>query len=132
MTNATLKILEQNGNVLFNEVIAFNQGSNAQQFMEAAANQIANDQALTFGVQYYGTFQSSPLGYFVNMLNGIYDAPDSGAYWEFFYNGEPASTGIDFVFPGNGSTVAFQQTLYGKSSSAQIGIKHVFHHGERN
>jgi hypothetical protein len=132
MSNATLKISDQNGNVLFNDVIAFNQGSNAQQLMEAAVNQIANDQTLTFGVQYYGAFQPSPLGYFVNMLNGIYDAPNSGAYWEFLYNGEPASTGIDFVFPTDGSAVTFQQTLYGKSSSAQIGIKHAFHHGERN
>src|SRR5471030_1647843 len=108
MANATLEILDQNGNPLFNDVIAYNQGANAQQFMETAVNQVANDQALTFGAQFYGTFQSSPLGYFINMLNGIYDAPGSGAYWEFLYNGEPASTGIDSVFPIDDSTVAFK------------------------
>ncbi|SHN18306.1 protein of unknown function [Duganella sacchari] len=127
MANATLQILDQNGGVLFQDAIAFIPNSNAQQFMEAAVNQVANDQTLTFGAQYYGTFQASPLGYFINMINGIYDAPNSGAYWEFLYNGEAASAGIDAVFPADGSAVAFQQTLYGASSSAQLKIKHAFH-----
>lgn len=98
--------------------------------MEAAVNHVGNSSILTFGAQYYGSFQPEPLGYLVNMLNGIYDAPNSGAYWELLYNGDPASTGIDFVYPADGSTVTLKQTLYGTSSSAQIGIKHAFHHRE--
>jgi len=129
MPNATLRILDLNGNVLFNDEIAINVGSTAQQLLEAAVNQVANDQTLTFGVQYYGTFGATPLGYFVNMLNGAYDAPNTGTYWEFLYNGTAASMGIDFVFPADGSTVTFQQATYSELSSTQIKAKHKFHHG---
>ena len=135
MANATLTILDQNGNEIFSEVTALNEGQNVQQFMESAVNLVANDQLLTFGAQYYGTFQPTPpgpLGYLINMINGFYDAPDSGTYWEFIYDGEACMTGIDFVFPADGSTVVFQQTRYSSASSAQLKNKHAFHHGKQD
>ena len=131
MANATLKILDQNGSALFSDNIAFVPGINTQAFMETAVNQVANDQLLTFGAQYFGTYQPSPLGYFINMINGLYDAPNSGVYWEFYYQGEPATSGIDSLCPADGSAVAFRQTQYGASSSAQLKAKHAFHHRSR-
>jgi hypothetical protein len=124
MNTVTLQVFNVSGGAIFSQAIAVEPGSSVQQLLESAVNQVGNTQALTFGMQYFGTFQTPPFGYLVNMFNNIYDAPESGAYWEFYYNGQPAQQGIDSIFPTDGSQVAFQQTVIASLNSAQINMKH--------
>ncbi|MEM6685213.1 MAG: DUF4430 domain-containing protein [Bacteroidota bacterium] len=77
-------------------------GMNAQNALELAYKDIS------FGAKFYGY----NLGYMVVMINGVYDAPDSGYYWEFFYNGDSADAGIDATRLNDGDTISFKNTPY--------------------
>jgi hypothetical protein len=128
MPSAALTVQDQNGLVLFQHTIAFNAGDTVQTVLENAVNAYSPAK-ITFGLQYYGVFQNPPLGYFVNMFNGVYDAPDAGVYWAFSYNGVLANTGIDFIEPEQGDTILFAQTAYdaGRHRATHLGIKHRHH-----
>ncbi len=77
-------------------------GMNAQNALELAYNNV------TFGTQFYGYH----LGYMVVMINGTYDSPTSGYYWEFFYNGTSSNSGIDSTQLNDGDSISFNNTQY--------------------
>jgi hypothetical protein len=101
---------------------------NAQQALEAAYNQINNDETFTYGLQYYGT----NLGYLVFMINESYDTFLSSSspffYWEFLGNGSPAATGIDNtkLSPGNQVQFSFEQYIPERHQQSLLRVKHEF------
>lgn len=106
----------------------------AQAALEAAYNQIQNSSEFSFALQYYGTYQGPPygaLGYLVIMLNGTYDEPGEGKYWEIYYNGQPASKGIDYLLLNPGDNLTFVSEAYSEAKHAgtTVGAKHRLHHG---
>jgi hypothetical protein len=77
---------------------------NAQNALEAMWNQIHTASTFSFALEYYGT----ALGYFVLMIDNVYDTQTAPySYWEFFYNGQPSSVGIDGVTLNDGDQVVF-------------------------
>ncbi len=128
MPTTTLNILQTDGSTLYSAKISFNDGDNVQNILEKAANTAESTSIFTFGAQYYGTYQSSPLGYLVNMFNSIYDSPESHNYWDFSYNGSQATQGIDYVLPADDSTIAFQQQHYEEKLHEGTVLEHKHRH----
>ncbi len=92
------------------------EGMNAQNALEEAYSFI------TFAVQYYG----ADLGYYAIMFNGVYDLPNDGLYWEFFYNGKSSSTGIDSTILNDGDAISFENVSYNEAThkGTSLEIKH--------
>jgi hypothetical protein len=106
----------------------------AQNSLEAAYNQIQDSSQFSFALQYYGTYQGppyGPLGYLVIMLNGTYDLPAQSQYWEIYYNGQPASKGIDDLILNPGDKLTFLNEAYveAKHAGTTVGAKQRLHHG---
>lgn len=51
----------------------------------------------------------------ITMINGIYDAPDSGYYWEFLRNGQSSNSGIDSTILNDGDIISFKNVKYSES-----------------
>lgn len=103
------------------------EGQNAQQVLEGTYNQIRDHGTFSFGVKFFGTYQNDqqggPLGYFVNMVNGIYDLPAEHVYWELLIDGKPASKGIDSTYPAAGATVTLRQTPYSEVTHRNTALE---------
>lgn len=95
--------------------VPFAAGMNAQKALEESYPSIQ------FGVNYYGS-----LGYMVVMLNGIYDAPASGFYWQFSVNGVLSPTGIDGTILNDGDSISFDNIQYSPTNHANtlLEVKH--------
>jgi len=89
-------------------------GMNAQQALEEAFPNIH------FGVTYYGNVY----GYMVVMINGVYDAPSSQMYWEFFYNGNSSNLGIDSVILNDGDSISFSNVPYSEEKHKGSLVEH--------
>lgn len=105
--------------------------------LEKVYNQIRDSSKFSFAIEYYGTFQlppDGPLGYFVIMLNGTFDTPGQGKYWEITYQGQPATKGIDYLTLNPGDNVTFLNEAYSeqKHATSSVGIKHRKHVARRN
>jgi hypothetical protein len=108
--------------------VPWTQGMNAQQALEGAFNQ--GTKGFTYALQYYG----NPYGYLVLMINETYEtfnAPSGTSespfyYWEFLYNGTPASTGIDGTILNSGDTISFELQLYSaeEHANSSLRVKH--------
>ena len=104
--------------------IAFSNGMNVQQAMEAAYNLHKNPVA-SFTLQYFG----STLGYEVIELDGIFNqvGVNSNAYvfWALSVNGHLSPTGIDSTELANGDEVewnyeAFEPGVHGGTRHEKI------------
>jgi hypothetical protein len=87
---------------------------NVQQLMEAAYNQVQprSPAGFTFALQYFGTFQSQPLGYLAVMVDGAYDLPDQRVFWALKVNGRYATRGIDYTVVVDGDVVTLSNEVY--------------------
>ena len=100
-----------NGNVVRTMAnVAWSQGMNAQNALEQA---YATGTGYSFSLQYFGV----PLGYEVMSFDGIaaQQGADTGFYWEFIYNGNPARQGIDSTPLNDGDTLLFSYVSYNEA-----------------
>jgi hypothetical protein len=100
-----------NGNVVRTMAnIAWSKDMNAQNALEQA---YATGTGYSFSLQYFG----APLGYEVMSFDGIaaQQGTDTGFYWEFIYNGNPARQGIDSTFLNDGDTLLFSYIAYNET-----------------
>jgi len=103
--------------------VNWSSGMNAQQAMEAAY--IAAPQSFIFGLQYFGQY-----GYMVIMINQTFETFATSEapyyYWDFLYNGNPSSTGIDQTILNDGDTISFELTTYSatKHKGTLLEVKH--------
>jgi len=106
--------------------VPWTQNMNVQDALESAYNVIQNSADFSFAIQFFGTFQGSPLGYMVIMMNGDYDLPGTGEYWALLVNGIYASKGIDYTVLNPGDTVSFINEPYAdtKHQNTAVAIKH--------
>src|SRR6202000_386273 len=90
--------------------IPWSSGMNAQNALEQA---YATVTGYSFLLQYFGV----PLGYEVMSFDGIaaQQGTDSGFYWEFTYNGNPARQGIDSTRLDDGDTLLFSSVAYNEA-----------------
>jgi hypothetical protein len=119
----TITVAVENGPTLS---VAWKQGMNAQDAIEAAQQQGSSTTPFTFALQYYGP----TLGYLVLMINETYDSFISSAapffYWEFLVNGKPSPSGIDSTKLNDGDVVTFSFTVYDATTHAAtpLAAKH--------
>ena len=100
-----------NGNVVRTMAnLPWSQGMNAQNALEQA---YATGTGYSFSLQYFGV----PLGYEVMSFDGIaaQQGTDTGFYWEFIYNGNPARQGIDSTSVNDGDTLLFSYVAYSEA-----------------
>jgi hypothetical protein len=92
--------------------VSWSTGMNAQQALELAYTKISSTERFTYALQYYG----KSLGYLIVMINETYDTYTSTSnpffYWEFLYNGKPATQGIDSVVLNAGDRIEFSFDRY--------------------
>ena len=90
--------------------IPWSSGMNAQNALEQA---YATGTGYCFLLQYFGV----PLGYEVMSFDGIaaQQGTDTGLYWEFIYNGNPARQGIDSTLLNDGDTLLFSYVAYNEA-----------------
>jgi hypothetical protein len=104
-----------NGNVVRTMAnIPFVSGMNAQNALEQA---YATGTGYSFSMQYFGV----PLGYEVMSFDGIaaQQGTDTGSYWEFIYNGNPARQGIDSTPLNDGDTLLFSYVAYNEAAHSR-------------
>jgi|GEM_PF-2748804 len=100
-----------NGNVVrMMANVPWSQGMNAQNALEQA---YATGTGYSFSLQYFGV----PLGYEVMSFDGIaaQQGTDTGFYWEFIYNGNPARQGIDSTILNDGDTLLFSYVAFNEA-----------------
>jgi hypothetical protein len=100
-----------NGNVVRTIAnVPWSPGMNAQHALEQA---YATGTGYCFVLQYFGV----PLGYEVMAFDGItaQQGTDTGLYWEFVYNGNPARQGIDSTILNDGDTLLFSYVAYSEA-----------------
>ena len=100
-----------NGNVVrMMANVSWSSGMNAQYALEQA---YATGTGYSFSLQYFGV----PLGYEVMSFDGIaaQQGTDTGFYWEFIYNGNPARQGIDSTLLNDGDTLLFSYVAYNEA-----------------
>jgi Domain of unknown function (DUF4430) len=100
-----------NGNVVrMMANVSWSSGMNAQNALEQA---YAIGTGYSFSLQYFGV----PLGYEVMSFDGIaaQQGTDTGFYWEFIYNGNPARQGIDSTLLNDGDTLLFSYVAYNEA-----------------
>lgn len=109
--------------------VAYFEGMNVQQALEAAYNQAA-PQTFTYALVYFG----STYGYLVSMINETYETYNSKEqpfyFWEFLVNGNIAASGIDNTILNDGDTVNFEFTVYNPNTH-QDSTTHVKFKGKR-
>lgn len=91
--------------------IPYAPGMNAQMALEAAYGA----SGYSFLLQFFGS-----LGYEVVTIDGVaaQNGSDIGFYWEFIYNGAPATKGIDNTFLNDGDTLMFTYVSYNATQHA--------------
>ena|SRR5437016_7808361 len=94
----------------------------AQQALESAYNQIRKANKFSFAVQFFGTYQDPPRGYYVVMVNGTYDLPGSDRYWAFLHNGQYSPTGIDDTQLNPGDTLQFVNEPFSQDKHAKTPV----------
>ncbi|HEY3678960.1 MAG TPA: DUF4430 domain-containing protein [Bradyrhizobium sp.] len=94
--------------------IPWSSGMNAQHALEQA---YVTGTGYSFLLQYFGV----PLGYEVMSFDGIaaQQGTDSGFYWEFIYNGNPARQGIDSTILNDGDTLLFTYLAYSEAAHSR-------------
>jgi hypothetical protein len=100
-----------NGNVVrMMANVSWSSGMNAQNALEQA---YTTGTGYNFSLQYFGV----PLGYEVMSFDGIaaQQGTDTGFYWEFIYNGNPARQGIDSTLLNDGDTLLFSYVAYNEA-----------------
>ncbi len=100
-----------NGNVVRTMAnLPWSSGMNAQNALEQA---YATGTGYSFSLQYFGV----PLGYEVMSFDGIaaQQGSDTGFYWEFIYNGNPARQGIDSTLLNDGDTLLFSYVAFSEA-----------------
>jgi len=100
-----------NGNVVrMMANVPWSQGMNAQNALEQA---YATGTGYSFSLQYFGV----PLGYEVMSFDGIaaQQGTDTGFYWEFIYNENPARQGIDSTILNDGDTLLFSYVAFNEA-----------------
>lgn len=99
---------------------------NAQNALEAAWYELNNAAkgSFTYELQYFGN-----LGYLVSMISDTHETYSTAAepnfFWEFYYNDEPATQGIDAQKLNDGDRIrfAFEQTTSSNDTSAWKSAK---------
>jgi hypothetical protein len=102
----------------------------AQEALEAAWEQLnvvlSTPPTFTYALQYYGS-----MGYLVIMINETYETYSSKAtpnfYWEFYYNNNPASAGIDGQRLNDGDSIRFAFESYDPSTDVPSSWKQSKH-----
>lgn len=89
--------------------VAWHADMDVQNLLETAYNQVrASGGNFSFALQYYGYSGTTYLGYFVTMIDGIYDNPNNpNDYWLYYINGQVAPVGIDSYFVKDGDMISF-------------------------
>jgi Domain of unknown function (DUF4430) len=101
--------------------VPFLPGMNAQNAMEEA---YLNAPSGTFDylLEYFGDY-----GYLVYAINGTAETADSSDspyfYWEFLYNGSPATTGIDSTLLNMNDVIAFSFIQFFSLHPVSAGMK---------
>jgi hypothetical protein len=80
----------------------------------------------SYALQYYGS-----MGYLVIMINETYETSSSKAtpnfYWEFYYNNNPASVGIDGQQLNDGDSISFAFESYDPTVDPSTSWKKLKH-----
>ena len=111
--------------------VAWTQGMNVQQALEAAYDQVQQAQpgGFRYGLEYYGGFQQPPLGYMLVMVDGVSDEPDQGTFWELLVNDVAAQSGIDSTILNDGDHVTLRNDVYLEEAhgATTVGVKRTAH-----
>jgi Domain of unknown function (DUF4430) len=115
--------INHSGNLIY---VDWHPDLTVHQALQEAYNQIQNHALFSFAIDYYGTYQSPPYGYFVVMVDGTYDLPDQGRYWALLVNGVYATRGIDYVELNDGDAVQLNNVPYSEEEhrGTTVEIKH--------
>jgi Domain of unknown function (DUF4430) len=96
------------------------------QALQKSYNQIQNHVIFSFAIDYHGTYQSPPYGYFVVMVDGTCDLPDARRYWALLVNGAYATRGIDYIELNDGDAAQLNNVPYSEEEhrGTTVEIKH--------
>lgn len=119
-------VVTTSGKSPYKTSIPWQSNLNVHKALEIAYNQVQNHSIFSFAIDFYGTSQQVPYGYFVIMMNNIYDLPGQRIYWALTVNGSYSQRGIDYTYLNDGDVIQFANTTYNaeEHKGTDIEIKH--------
>jgi Domain of unknown function (DUF4430) len=104
---------------------------NVQEALETACDQEKKaGRKFDFALQYFGYYNGDYMGYFVIMIDKIYDNPNNASdYWLYSVNGTMPSAGIDNYMVNAGDIIEFDYIGFSSAthSETSLAVKHTFY-----